>query len=102
MVEQVPVARHREVPYIVEVAHRVPICKKVRIPVHVPIKVPIKVPVYVKQYVPNYIQKQVIVEKIVRPTITRVVKVDKPIICETVKRVAVEVPVYRKQIVPVV
>ena len=94
--EQVPVPKYRKVPYIVEVPERVPVCKKVRIPVHVPIKVPIKVPVYVKQYVPNYIKKDVVIEKKVCPTYTRVVKVDKPVYCDTVKRVNIEYPVYRK------
>ena len=85
-----------------EVPERVPVCRKVQIPVHVPVKVPIKVPVYVKQFVPNYIKKDVIIEKKVCPTYTNIVNVDKPVICETVKRVNIEVPVFRKSIVPVV
>ena len=95
-------ARIREVPYIVEVPERVAICKTVKVPVHVPVKVPVNVPVYVKQYVPNYVKREVIVENKVCSTITKVVKVDKPIIRECVRKVNVEVPVYRKQIVPVV
>jgi hypothetical protein len=73
MVEQVPVPKYRKVPYVVEVPERVPVFKNVKIPVHVPIKVPIKVPVYVKQFVPNYIKKDVVIEKKVCPTYTRVV-----------------------------
>lgn len=92
----------RPVPYEVEVCERVPVVRRVQVPIHVPVKVPVAQPVYVKEYVPQYKQKIIPVERKVYKQITRVIEVPKPVICTEYKKVQVEVPIIKREIVPII
>ena len=89
-------------PYDVEICERVPVVKVVKVPVHVPVSVPVKVPVYCKEYVPNYVPKIIPVERKVYKTINKVVDVCKPVVCTSYKKQYIEVPVYKKEIIPII
>jgi hypothetical protein len=72
------------------------------VPIHVPVKVPVKYPVYVKEYVPNYVKKVIPIEKKVCKVHTNVIDVCKPEIKTCIKKIKVDVPIYKKSYYPVV
>ena len=102
IIRRVPTPRDVAVPYNVEVCERVPVVKIVKVPIHVRVEVPVKVPVYVKEYYPCYKKVIVPVEKKVYKTITNVVDVPKPVVCTSIKKVRIEVPVIKTEIVPII